>query len=207
MMWNHSKHLEAFFGVPCGGGILHTLNLRLHLHEIAVIAKHAGDRSLLIDDVLLQVRVMDLSGFRETISTRGKILPARSRMVDSVNGKSIIVPSIKLLGVGRSFAHPTIKQDQPYAADMLDRIDKPRPFFDKLPISCVTGQVPRALPAEAQSSRIVDLWKTGDELPQKSSKIVPLGTPFYLGLRSLTNKNALFGTGATRPTGELLCTL
>src|ERR1700686_2430009 len=49
MMWNHSKHLEAFFGVPCGGGILHTLNLRLHPHEIAVIAKHAGDRFLLIE--------------------------------------------------------------------------------------------------------------------------------------------------------------
>ena len=24
MMWNHSGHLEAFFGVPCAGGILHT---------------------------------------------------------------------------------------------------------------------------------------------------------------------------------------
>jgi acyl-CoA synthetase (AMP-forming)/AMP-acid ligase II len=53
MMWNHSGHLEAFFGVPCGGGILHTLNLRLHPSEIVGIAKHAGDRFLLIDDVLL----------------------------------------------------------------------------------------------------------------------------------------------------------
>src|SRR5215472_6512727 len=52
MMWNHSSHLEAFLGVPCAGGILHTLNLRLHPHEIASIAKHAGDRFLLIDDVL-----------------------------------------------------------------------------------------------------------------------------------------------------------
>ena len=55
MMWNHSSHLEAFFGVPCAGGILHTLNLRLHPHEIAGIAKHAADRFLLIDDVLLPV--------------------------------------------------------------------------------------------------------------------------------------------------------
>src|SRR5882724_7090621 len=55
MMWNHSGHLEAYFGVPCAGGILHTLNLRLHPHEIAGIAKHAGDRFLLIDDVLLPV--------------------------------------------------------------------------------------------------------------------------------------------------------
>src|ERR1700704_7138611 len=53
MMWNHARPLEAFFGVPCAGGILHTLNLRLHPHEIAGIAKHAGDRFLLIDDVLL----------------------------------------------------------------------------------------------------------------------------------------------------------
>src|SRR5207237_8163843 len=38
---------------------------------------------------------MDLSGLRETISTRGKIFPARSRMVGKVNGKSIIVPRIR----------------------------------------------------------------------------------------------------------------
>src|SRR6266853_1510722 len=53
MMWNHVGHLEAFFGVPCAGGILHTLNLRLHPHEIAAIARQADDRFLLIDDVLL----------------------------------------------------------------------------------------------------------------------------------------------------------
>jgi fatty-acyl-CoA synthase len=53
MMWNHSGHLEAFFGVPCAGAILHTLNLRLHPHEIAAIVRHAEDRFLLIDDVLL----------------------------------------------------------------------------------------------------------------------------------------------------------
>jgi fatty-acyl-CoA synthase len=55
MMWNHSVHLEAFFGVPCAGAILHTLNLRLHPHEIAGIARHAGDRFLIIDDILLPV--------------------------------------------------------------------------------------------------------------------------------------------------------
>lgn len=61
MMWNHSGHLETFFGVPCAGGILHTLNLRLHPHEIAAIARHAGDRFLIIDDVLLAT----LEKFRE----------------------------------------------------------------------------------------------------------------------------------------------
>ena len=64
MMWNHSGHLEAFFGVPCAGGILHTLNLRLHPHEIAAIVNHAGDRFLLIDDVLLPT----LEKFRANVS-------------------------------------------------------------------------------------------------------------------------------------------
>ena len=69
MMWNHCGHLEAFLGVPCAGGILHTLNLRLHPHEIATIAKTAQDRFLLIDDVLLPVfeKFRDLVPFEEVI--------------------------------------------------------------------------------------------------------------------------------------------
>src|SRR5882724_5402138 len=55
MMWNHAGHLEAFFGVPCAGGILHTLNLRLHPHEIAAIANAARDRFVFVDDVLLPI--------------------------------------------------------------------------------------------------------------------------------------------------------
>jgi hypothetical protein len=43
---------------------------------------------------------MDLSGFRETISTLGKIFPARSKIVGSVKGKFIIVPRIDPLGLG-----------------------------------------------------------------------------------------------------------
>ena len=53
LMWNHATHLEGYFGVPVAGGVLHTLNVRLHPDEIAAIARHAGDRFLLVDDVLL----------------------------------------------------------------------------------------------------------------------------------------------------------
>jgi fatty-acyl-CoA synthase len=70
MMWNHIGHLEIFFGVPSAGGILHTLNLRLHPHEIAAIAKHAGDRFLLVDDVLLPT----YEKFREAVSFEGVIV-------------------------------------------------------------------------------------------------------------------------------------
>ncbi len=47
LMWNHSGHLEAFWGAPCAGGILHTLNLRLHPHEIAAIVHQLWCRSVL----------------------------------------------------------------------------------------------------------------------------------------------------------------
>src|SRR5260370_20504490 len=53
LMWNHHVHLEAHFGVPASGAVLHTLNLRLHPDEIAWIANHAQDRFLIIDDVLM----------------------------------------------------------------------------------------------------------------------------------------------------------
>jgi len=53
LMWNHHVHLETYFGVPSVGGVLHTLNLRLHADELAHIVNHADDRWLIVDDVLL----------------------------------------------------------------------------------------------------------------------------------------------------------
>jgi len=53
LMWNHAAHLEAYFGIPLAGGVIHTLNLRLHPDELAFIANHAQDRWLIVDDVLL----------------------------------------------------------------------------------------------------------------------------------------------------------
>ena len=55
LMWNHVWHLEVYFGAPLAGCVLHTLNLRLHPDELAYIINHAGDRVLLVDDVLLPV--------------------------------------------------------------------------------------------------------------------------------------------------------
>ena len=53
LMWNHAQHLEAYFGIPLAGGVLHTLNLRLAPAELQYIVNHAEDRFLIIDDVLL----------------------------------------------------------------------------------------------------------------------------------------------------------
>jgi fatty-acyl-CoA synthase len=61
LAWNHHAHLEAYFGVPCSGLVLHTLNIRLHANDLGYIAKHAGDRAIIVDRSLLPL----LEQFRE----------------------------------------------------------------------------------------------------------------------------------------------
>lgn len=60
LLWNQVEHLELYFAVPCSGAVLHTLNPRLHPHELAYIAAHAGDRAIVVDETLLEI----LEGFR-----------------------------------------------------------------------------------------------------------------------------------------------
>jgi fatty-acyl-CoA synthase len=51
--WNTYQHLECYYGIPCGGFVLHTLNLRLHPNDLAYIAEHAGDRAVVVDRSLV----------------------------------------------------------------------------------------------------------------------------------------------------------
>jgi fatty-acyl-CoA synthase len=55
LCWNHFRHLELYFGVPATGGVVHTLNPRLHPDELAYISSHAGDRILFADASLMPV--------------------------------------------------------------------------------------------------------------------------------------------------------
>src|SRR5579863_6285407 len=104
MMWNHSGHLEAFFGVPCAGGILHTLNLRLHPHEIAAIARDAGDRFLIIDDVLVPI----LEKFR-------KDAPFEKVIVVPYSGCGMVQGALNyeelLAGAGDNFQYPAMDEN------------------------------------------------------------------------------------------------
>jgi fatty-acyl-CoA synthase len=69
LMWNHYRHLEAYFGIPACGAVVHTLNLRLHPNELGYIARHAGDRVVIVDDGLLPVleKFKDQAGFERVI--------------------------------------------------------------------------------------------------------------------------------------------
>jgi fatty-acyl-CoA synthase len=69
LCWNHHVHLEAFFGIPAAGGVMHTLNLRLPPADIGWIAQHAGDRVLIVDDILLPLyrQFADLHRFEKVL--------------------------------------------------------------------------------------------------------------------------------------------
>ena len=49
MGWNSARHLAAWYGAAGMGAVLHTLNPRLFLEQIAYIANHAADRLLIAD--------------------------------------------------------------------------------------------------------------------------------------------------------------
>jgi fatty-acyl-CoA synthase len=52
-MWNNAEHLEAYLAVPSMGAVLHTLNIRLAPADVAYIATHAEDHTVIVDASLV----------------------------------------------------------------------------------------------------------------------------------------------------------
>jgi fatty-acyl-CoA synthase len=105
LMWNHYAHLEAYFGVPCAGGVVHTLNLRLHPDDIAYIARHAGDRFLIVDDILLPLleKFRARAGIEKVIVVplTGAVVPEGCEDYE------------KLIEKARPFRVPPLKEEDP----------------------------------------------------------------------------------------------
>jgi fatty-acyl-CoA synthase len=75
LCWNHHQHLEAYFGIMCCGGVLHTLNLRLHPTDLSYIANHADDRVILVDECLLPL----LASFRDELRCKRFVVLAADK--------------------------------------------------------------------------------------------------------------------------------
>jgi fatty-acyl-CoA synthase len=104
LQWNHSTHLEAFFGVPCASGILHPLNLRLHPCEIAGIVNHAEDRFLIVHDLLLPL----YEKFRSDVKFEAVIVvpyAAESTPSEFLNYEELLEES------GEEFQYPEIDEN------------------------------------------------------------------------------------------------
>jgi fatty-acyl-CoA synthase len=52
--WNNQPYLESYWGIPCAGLVLHTMNPRLSPEQIAYTVRHAGDRAIVCDGALLE---------------------------------------------------------------------------------------------------------------------------------------------------------
>ena len=63
LAWNNHQHLEAYFGVPCAGLVLHTINPRLSPDDLAYIIDNAEDRLLLVDETMVGL----LDGFGDRV--------------------------------------------------------------------------------------------------------------------------------------------
>ena len=63
LAWNTYQHLEAYFGVPSTGLVLHTINPRLSEKDLAYIINHAEDKVLLIDETLVEL----LDGIKDEV--------------------------------------------------------------------------------------------------------------------------------------------
>jgi fatty-acyl-CoA synthase len=53
LLWNDMAHLEAYFGVPLAGGVVHPLNLRQNARQWEEILRQAGDRFAIVDESLM----------------------------------------------------------------------------------------------------------------------------------------------------------
>jgi fatty-acyl-CoA synthase len=104
LAWNGSRHLEAYFGIPLTGALLHTLNPRLSPQDLAYIVNHADDQVLLVDDVLVPV----WERFAHEIHPRQVVVLGHGSPPPpgAIDYEELIAPEL------RSFAIPRLEENQ-----------------------------------------------------------------------------------------------
>jgi fatty-acyl-CoA synthase len=50
---NSDRHMECYFGIPCAGRVLHTLNPRLSVDDLGYVIERADDRAIFVDPELV----------------------------------------------------------------------------------------------------------------------------------------------------------
>lgn len=77
--WNGHRHLELYYGVPCSGRVLHTVNVRLHPDVIEYSVRHAGDDVVFVDASLTAV----LAPLRDRLGVRSFVVMEDGGSVDA----------------------------------------------------------------------------------------------------------------------------
>src|ERR1700750_2784063 len=112
--WNNQEHLEAYFGVPSMGAVLHTLNIRLPGAQVAQIVNHAGDRIIIVDDTLVPLLAR----------IAGELTTVEAFIVNGTGDLSALAALNEAAGVPVLRYHELLAAEQPdYAWPGLDERD------------------------------------------------------------------------------------
>lgn len=76
--WNGHRHLELYFGVPCSGRVLHTINVRLHPDVIEYVVGHADDDVIFVDASLTPT----LAPLRDRLKVRAFVVMEDGAEID-----------------------------------------------------------------------------------------------------------------------------
>ncbi|OIN56954.1 long-chain fatty acid--CoA ligase [Arsenicibacter rosenii] len=108
MDWDSHRYLECFFGVPCVGAILHTINVRLSPAQILYTMNHAEDKVLLIHEDFLPL----LHAVKSQLTTVESIIIISDKVY--AEGGSVEVPE------GFAGEYEALLSDQSEACDFPD---------------------------------------------------------------------------------------
>ncbi|MFM0529462.1 3-(methylthio)propionyl-CoA ligase [Paraburkholderia strydomiana] len=89
LAWNGYRHMEMYFAASGSGAVLHTLNPRLHVEQLAYIIDHAEDRVVFFDLTFLPLI--------ESVASRVKSAKIFVAMTDRANMPQAHSLSTKLL--------------------------------------------------------------------------------------------------------------
>lgn len=109
LAWNTYQHYEAYFGVPCMGAVLHTINTRLSSDQIAYIIDHAQDKVLLISPD--QVALVEKIRHRLT-SVEAFVVLAEGDRIETKLEPAYAYENLIALG-DELFEFPDIDEDSP----------------------------------------------------------------------------------------------
>ncbi len=106
--WNHYRHLELYFAVPCMGAVLHTLNIRLFPEQIAYIINHAEDKFIVIDESLLPILEKIQSQLK---SVQGYIIMADGGRTPETTLSPVYDYEELIQGASEGFEFPELEED------------------------------------------------------------------------------------------------
>jgi fatty-acyl-CoA synthase len=108
MLWNTREHLEAYFGVPAMGCLLHTINPRLSPDQISYTINHAGDEVLIVDASFLD-QLMVVADRLPRVHTLVVVGAFDQSAVSAFAGSAVAYESL-LAGAPTEYAWPVLDE-------------------------------------------------------------------------------------------------